>query len=320
LGGVIHLYEIQQQLQQQIELVQTFPQEHSSSGWISSLLQLNPNSLISSSDSMNTNSSDIAIVIWTQTPKSSPLYEPVQRITVGEAGRGIRKLILLGQKKEGEAEFASCTLKDSSIIIWRRKEGGGGGGEGEGVFKVKQRITNVQGVEALLYISHTNEFIFGSNSSLLQIWSRSSSKYKERQNIEISSTIFAFCQANETKNDSKRIEFASGHSNGQIMIWSKQIDESNYSLCKSLKPSNNGEVWDLIFIINDNGFNFFISCSRYRNKIVLCKNKGDQDKEDLEHREVTSLIPMSKGLFASGGGRSNRCLNIWSPSSSSSSS
>ena len=88
-----------------------------------------------------------------------------------------------------------------------------------------------------------------------------------------------------------------------------------YSLSKTLKPSN--EVWDLIFI-NDNEINFLISCSRYGNKIVLSKNKGDEEKEDLEHREVTSLISMSNRTFASGGGRSNKCLNIWSPSSSSS--
>ena len=132
--------------------------------------------------------------------------------------------------------------------------------------------------------------------------------------------VFAFCQAHDNKDDSK-IEFASGHSNGQVMIWSKQHHEngSMYSLSKTLKPSNNGEVWDLIFI-NDNDFNFLISSSRYGNKIVLSKNKGDEkDEEDLEHREVTSLISMSKRIFASGGGRSNRCLNIWSPSSSSSS-
>jgi len=311
------LYKIQQQ--QQIELVQTFPQEHSSGCWISYLIQLNTSSLISSSDTMHANPSDIAIVIWTKTKSSSPLYEPVQRITMGEAGRGIRKLVLLGQKKEGgdEEEFASCSLMDSSIIIWRREER-----KSEGKFQVKQKIENAKGVEAFLYISLTNEFIHGSwdspSSPLLQIWSTSSSSnFENRKNIEVSSTILAFCQANDNKDDTKRIEFASGHSNGQVMIWSKQNENgSMYSLSKTLKPSNNGDVWDLIFI-SDKEISFLISCSRYRNKIVLSKNKGDE-KEDLEHSQTTSLISMSNRIFASGGGRSNRCLKIWSPSSSSS--
>jgi hypothetical protein len=42
-----------------------------------------------------------------------------------------------------------------------------------------------------------------------------------------------------------------------------------------------------------------------------------EEKEELEHKEVTRLIPMSNGQFASGGYRDNQCLNIWSPSSSS---
>ncbi len=38
-------------------------------------------------------------------------------------------------------------------------------------------------------------------------------------------------------------------------------------------------------------------------------------EEVVEHEEVKSLIPMSNGQFASGGGNPNQCLNIWSPSS-----
>ena len=127
------------------------------------------------------------------------------------------------------------------------------------------------------------------------------------------------CQINETRN---RIEFASGHTKGQIMIWSKQeINESKYSLCKTLHPFNNDHwVDDIIFINNNNeGFNhFLISCSLSEDKIVIYKNKGEEkEEEELEHEYVYRLIPMSNGQFASGG--HNQCLNIWSPSSSSSS-
>jgi hypothetical protein len=307
------LYEIQQQ--QQIKLLQTFPQEHPSVGWIESLIQLNSNTLISSSDcgSPSYSDSNVVIVIWTKSPNS--LYEPIQRITQKEAGRDIRRLVVLKQKKEEEEQFASCSYWDASIIIWRR-----GKGDGE-EFQIKQKIENVIGVKSLLYISLTNELISGSASYLLQIWSPSSSSdFVERQKIEIPSSpgIWSLCQIN--KNDSRRIEFASGHLNGQIIIWSKpqqQINESKYSVSRKLQPFNNNWIYDLISI-NENGFNLLISCSRDENKIVVYK--GEEEKvEELEHESVWSLIPMSNGQFASGGYYPNQCLNIWSPSFSSSS-
>ena len=92
------------------------------------------------------------------------------------------------------------------------------------------------------------------------------------------------------------------------MIWSKEINESNYSSIRTLQPFNQGGVTDLIFILNDE-FNFLISCCHDENKIVIYK-----EEEELEHEYVKSLIPISNGIFASGGGW-NKCLNIWSPSS-----
>ena len=70
--------------------------------------------------------------------------------------------------------------------------------------------------------------------------------------------------------------------------------------------------------INDKGFNFLISCCEDENKIVIYKGEEKEEEEDLEHKKVERLIPMSNGRFASGG--DNKCLNIWSPSFSSSSS
>ncbi len=117
-------------------------------------------------------------------------------------------------------------------------------------------------------------------------------------------------------------EFASGHTNGQITIWSKQqqpqsqIDGSiHYSPSKTLQPFNDA-IYALVFI--NGAFNFLISCCFDENKIVLYKNKQKKEKEELEREKVVSLIRMSNGLFASG--RLNKCLNIWSPSFSSSSS
>jgi WD40 repeat protein len=315
------LYSIQQQQQINCKLIQTFPKEHSSDHWISSLLQINPNTLISSawSSSYSYSPSDNSIVIWSKSKSSSSSsleYEPVQRITHKETGGRISRLVLIKQKKEEEEEqFASCSYSNDSDLIWRR----GKGGKGD-KFQIKQKITNVKNVQILLYISLTNELISGSSSpSLLHIWSPSSSSFfssssdfVERQKIQTPSDIRSLCQLNENKN---RIEFASGHTNGQIMIWSKeQQQEINYSLSKTLQPLNNNPVWDLIFLnCNNKGFNhFLISCSPHENKIVIYKGE-EKEEEELEHKDVARLIPMSNGQFASGG--DNKCLNIWSPSS-----
>jgi hypothetical protein len=327
------LYEIQQQQQQQqqIKLLQTFPQEHPSGYFdpISCLLQLNPNTLISSSgSSFPSYWFDSVIVIWSKS-KSSSLYEPIQRITPKEAGKKVDNLVLLNQKKEEEEEevFASCSLPydlgTQSITIWTRK------GKGEGEFQIKQRIINVYCVSELLYISHTNELISGSHSfpSLLQIWSPISSSssdlnFVEKQKIQTSSRIYSLRQINEYKNnDSKRIKFASSHGNGQVMIWSKQhqpqqqINESNhYSLIRRLELFRN-IVNDLIFISDEfSEFNhFLIACCPKENKIKILKEEGEEE-EVLEHTGVTSLISMSNGQFASGGDKGS--LNIWSPSCS----
>ncbi len=320
--GEIHLYQIQQQIKTTTtKLLQIFPLEHPSSYDITSLLQLNPNTIVSSAWSSSNSSDSNVIVVWSKLSSkssSSPLYEPLQRITQKETGRGINDLVILKQKKEEEGveEFASCSSWDKSIIIWRQEKGG----ESKD-FRLKQKITNVGNVSGLFYISITNELISGSGFHL-QIWSQSSSSsdFAERQTIQISSSpICSLCQINENNNnDSKRIEFASGHRNGQIKIWSKQQQpQINYSLLKTLKPFDNDQstVWDLTFI-NDNGFNCLISCSLQENKIKIFK--GEEEEEVLEHKGVRSLVPMSNGQFASGGGYDNGNLNIWSPSSSSS--
>ncbi len=82
--------------------MQTFPQEHSSH-WITSLIHLNSNTIVSASDSLSSSLSDNVIVIWTKTKsKSSSLYGPLQRITKKETGGTINSLVLITQKKEEE--------------------------------------------------------------------------------------------------------------------------------------------------------------------------------------------------------------------------
>jgi hypothetical protein len=323
------LYQIEQQ-QQQIKLVQKFPKEHSSSdSHISCLLQVNSNTIVSSDSSDSSIFSAIfspnVIVIWSKS-KSSSLYEPLQRIKRKEAGGDIRKLVLLNPKKEEEEEeFASCSYEYESIIIWRR-----GKGDKE-MFRIKQKIRNVNGVLTLLYIPLTNELIFGSFPypySYLQIWSpsfssSSSSDFVERQKIETcSSWIWSLCQINRNDTKSRRIEFASGHWNGQIKIWSKQINESNhYSLIRTLKAfdDNYSHVDDLIFLNYKGLFDCLIACCKSENKIKIFKGEEEEEEEELKDIGVRSLIPMSNGQFASGGDYPNECLNIWTPSSSSSS-
>jgi hypothetical protein len=248
--GEIHLYEIEQQTK--VNLMQTFPTEHPSRCWISSFLRPSENTLISSAyffdpslDSAN------AIVVWTKS-KANTSYDPLQRIAQQEAGKMVAKLVLMNREDKDveEEEFASSSHK--SIIIWTRRRKGGEEG-----FKIKQKIINEGYVMPLLYIQLTNELISGSYSpSLLQIWSSqsyASSDFKESQSIDID--VCSLCQIDENGNDSRRIEFASGHENGKIMIWSRQQTTSNYSPIRTLKPFYQN-VNSLIFI-NDNGrFNF----------------------------------------------------------------
>jgi len=68
----------------------------------------------------------------------------------------------------------------------------------------------------------------------------------------------------------------------------------------------------LIFINYNGQFDFLVSCCEYQNKIKIFK--GEEEKEELEHKGAERLIPMSNGRFASGGGQD---LNFWTPSSSS---
>ena len=127
------MFENQQQQQQQqinFKLVQTFPHEHPSGYSIKSLIQINPNTLVSASSYFSDSwsfFSDNAIVIWSISKSKSSIlqYEPIQRITEKEAGGGsIDKLVLIKQKKEEEEEeFASCSYDNKSIIIWRRGRG-----------------------------------------------------------------------------------------------------------------------------------------------------------------------------------------------------
>jgi len=59
----------------------------------------------------------------------------------------------------------------------------------------------------------------------------------------------------------------------------------------------------------------------YKYKAREEEKVGEEEEEELKEKElkhegVNRLIPMANGRFASGGG--NKCLNIWSPSFSSS--
>ena len=80
-GGQIKLYEIQQQQQQQIKLLQIFPQEHPSSDddYIYCLLQINPNTLVSSASGYSSDSDNV-LVIWSKS-KSSRRCIPILFIT-----------------------------------------------------------------------------------------------------------------------------------------------------------------------------------------------------------------------------------------------
>jgi hypothetical protein len=93
-------------------------------------------------------------------------------------------------------------------------------GKGEGdKFQIKQKMTNVNWVWRLIYISLTNELISGSKWSILQIWSPyiwspffdsfpSDFLLPQKKTILTSSPILSLCEikkndTNSTTNDQK---------------------------------------------------------------------------------------------------------------------
>jgi hypothetical protein len=320
IGGVgpnITLYKIDKEMK--LTLLQTFPKEHKSYS-IDSLLQLNKNTLISASSSYCFSGSDNIIVVWSKSKTS--LYEPIQRITKKETeeGEGVSKLISINRNKD-EEEFASSSPFNVSVTIWTRRRRRRCQ-EDEELFQIKQQIINENGSGwSLIYISSVKEIIFQNYTNFIQIFQSSLSLFEKRQDLQMSSTdvislvglVVDNKDSSSLNNVQNRIEFASGHSSGQIMIWFKQINNSdaytNYSLLKILKPFDASSVDDLMFIQE---LNCLIACSKHKDKIVIYKNKKEEEeKEELEHKKVTSLVQLRNGVFASGG--EDQLLQLWTP-------
>jgi WD40 repeat protein len=127
----------------------------------------------------------------------------------------------------------------------------------------------------------------------------------------LGSSVSSLVELNTNNNNqNKTVEFASGHMCGEIKIWSKRIlNSQSYSVLRRLQPFNNDQwVHDLLFL---NEFNCLISCCSKENKIVIYRNKGEkEEKEELKHEQVSKLVKLRNGVFASGG---SRCLKIWTP-------
>jgi hypothetical protein len=328
-NGEIHLYKIdkgQMKFTTTRTLLQEFPNVHKSFS-INSLIQLNETTLISSSDSFL--SSDNSIVIWSQSQSTASAfsflsYEPQQRITKNQTEGSVSKLIKLTNDEFAASSFSMPTYL---VQIWSRSKQGNETKEEE-KFVIKQRIQTNERCYSLLYISITNELICGSYNSI-RIFAHSSSTrslFELRQEISCSSSFSLNSDVSslvELSTAKKLVEFASGHSKGQVMIWSKKIlrqTNSNYSLMRALQLFDYF-VSDILFV---NNLNLLIACSARQGKIsVIYKYK--ERKGDLEHREVSRLIQLrggggkNDGVFVSGGGGGgeglggDECLKIWEP-------
>jgi len=303
-NGEIHLYKMDENMK--LTLFQEFPKEHKDDCRINSLLVLNQTTLVSCAWS-----SDIEIVVWFKSKYSSS-FKPRQRITKRETGddyAGVSELVSLN----GE-EFASLSspFYYYFVLIWTKDKSK----KEEEEFLKKQKIDlgfYYDSFFSMLFISITNELIFCEES--IKIYSSSSStlfeKKQEINDYSSSNEVYRLVELNSTYNKKeKTFEFASGHKNGQIKIWSKEILNSDYSLLRTLQ-SFNSDVWGLWFISD---LNVLIACSFGEDKIVIYKNKGEEEeeKEVLEHQRIRSLIHLRNGVFVSVGG-SDRCLRLWEP-------
>jgi hypothetical protein len=297
-------------------LLQQFPQEHASLS-INSLIQLNEMTLVSSADSFF--SSDNSIVIWFRS-QSSLSYEPKQRITKNQTEGSVSKLIKLNSDEFAASSFS---MPIYLVQIWARSKQANDEVDEE-KFVIKQKIQANERCYSLLYISITNELICGSYNSII-IFAQSTLFEKRQEMYSASflssdvSSLVELTNTTNTKDDmNKLVEFASGHSNGQVMIWRKtkipKQANSNYSLIKSLQLFDYF-VADLLFV---DDLNFLIACSSREGKISIVY-KYKESKGDLEHRDVARLIQLgggkNNGVFVSGGGGGGGedCLKIWEP-------
>jgi hypothetical protein len=270
------------------------------------------------------NSDYNSMIVWSKSKSffsfsSSSTFKPRQIITRKETQeKGVSKLVKLN-----DYEFAASTNSFASfILIWTR---GKREKEEEGNFHLKQKI-NYSGnySNPLLFISKTNELVCGGFSIQIFQSPSSSSLLENRQDFNRSSFLESLIELNPTTNNNdsssssnkeNSVEFASGHSNGEIKIWSKLISSSSssYSLLRTLQPFKS-DVSDLLFLKE---FNCLIACFLKENKILVIhrNRKEEEEEEELEHKDVRCLIELKNGAFASGGGWSEEeeSLGIWEP-------
>ena len=167
--GKIHLYKIDKEMKS--TLSQKFPNKHNSLS-ISSLLDFDSNTLISSAesyidpDSDTDHNSQITIVLWSKSSSSSPLYKAKQRITVEETrtNKYVSKLVKL--YNEEFASFTCCSpYFNGAIAIWTKERKSKRDEEEEQIFHIKEQVIIRKGDTCFLYISTTQEFIIGDSNS-----------------------------------------------------------------------------------------------------------------------------------------------------------
>jgi len=326
--GQIHLFKLDKQMNKLKTLYQILSSEHKRSHSITSIIMFNESTIISAYDSYSAfpDSYYNAIIVWSKSKSffsifssSSSSFKPRQIITRKELTltltreNGVSKLVKLN-----DSEFAASTT--SFILIWTR-----GKREEEENFQLKQKIITGGSryfSNPLLFISKTYELVCGGFS--IEIFqSTTSSLLEKRQDLKCSSSsLKSLIELNPTTNNNdsssssskeNRVEFASGHSNGEIKIWSKLISSSSssYSLLRKLQPYKS-DVSDLLFLKE---FNCLIACFRKENKILVIHRNRKEEEEELEHKDVRCLIELRNGAFASGGGwnEEEESFGIWEP-------
>jgi len=288
-----------------LEFRQELESKHSD--LVTCLIQLNRNYLA-------TSSFDKKIMIWFNDTTISkhediPSYKHVE--TLNEHLDIVLTLcnltpILKGNNHERKELRMASSSTDKKIIIWSALFSD----QKLGNFEAKQILNGHSDVAySLLFFEEKQVFVSGSVDENIIFWSYNSQneQYFQIQTLQTNSGVWSLTEL------SKNLEFASGHENGSIKIWSYKQEE--FYLRQSLDNQHSDTIHCLLHL--DNG-DLISASPNDTNKInIYYFNLFENEfilKQSLNkiNFPITSLVKLTDGLFASSNFE-DMSIKIWTP-------
>ncbi len=285
---------------------------------VNSIIQLSKYRLATASMDMR------LINIWsTKSSKSSNMHEYSHLQTLEKHLAHVTGLVNLSQqafKESGEEEdendseisFASCSY-DKTIIIWSTSS------ENDQEFQHIQVIKeHTSPILSMIYMQETGELVTGSYDGVIHVWSYKYNQnydreYHLKQQIKTNgsggggggSEVLALCEIkvdnNSKKNRQRRrlsrsrrlsrartdIEFASGHGNGSIQIWRKNLEEcqakETYFKRQTIEKCHSYWICGLVYVNK-----LLISASNSDNRINVFYRDDNTSEDDDTSNEDTN--------------------------------